>query len=206
MLAVAQPVADALPASGQSRSFTADLANDGRGAIPVPDDGATRAGRPLRFRDNGDGTITDLNTQLVWEKKCAGCEGLHDARRRYRWSGDGSQPTIWDWLEEVNAAGGRGLGGRSDWRIPNVVELVSILDYGRVNPTMSREFHSEACAQACSDSTAPDCSCTAHGEYWTSTTFADFPAHAYVIFPAVGLVNDRVKTNLHFVRAVRGGE
>jgi hypothetical protein len=32
-------------------------------------DGAVRSFAPLSFRDNGDGTITDLNTGLMWEKR-----------------------------------------------------------------------------------------------------------------------------------------
>ena len=34
------------------------------------DDGDLRLGAPFRYQDNGDGTITDLNTGLMWEKKC----------------------------------------------------------------------------------------------------------------------------------------
>ncbi|MHC4931737.1 MAG: Lcl C-terminal domain-containing protein [Planctomycetota bacterium] len=56
------------------------------------DDGDTRAGLPLSFVDNHDGTITDLNTGLMWEKKVAGegvaqAANLHDADNSYPWSG-----------------------------------------------------------------------------------------------------------------------
>src|SRR5262245_40951697 len=54
-------------ATGQTTPYTADtLAGAG---TSVADDGTVRAGGPLRYRDNGDGTITDLNTGLMWEKK-----------------------------------------------------------------------------------------------------------------------------------------
>src|SRR5437899_1127498 len=46
----------AFPATGQTTSFHAG------------DDGATQAGAPLSYTDNGDGTITDENTGLMWEK------------------------------------------------------------------------------------------------------------------------------------------
>src|SRR5262245_19402833 len=39
-----------------------------------------------RFVDNGDGTITDTETGLIWEKKDRG-GGLHDATARYPWAG-----------------------------------------------------------------------------------------------------------------------
>ena len=77
--------------------------NDGiPGGVAVADDGAVQAGAPLSFTDNGDGTITDNNTHLMWEKKGDG-GGLHDKDNTYSWSGNGE--TIWDWLDDVNAEG-----------------------------------------------------------------------------------------------------
>ena len=40
----------------------------------MPDNGTVRAGAPLRFTDNWDGTITDNNTGLMWEKKSWGTD------------------------------------------------------------------------------------------------------------------------------------
>ncbi len=39
-----------------------------------------------QFIDNGDGTITDANTDLIWEKKDEG-GGLHDVNAYYAWAG-----------------------------------------------------------------------------------------------------------------------
>jgi hypothetical protein len=197
--------APSLPATGQTKPYPADRAGDHTGAVSVPDDGQVQAGAALRYRDNGDGTITDLNTGLMWEKKCAACGDLHDLQGRYRWSGDGKAETIWDWLGRVNSEGEHGFAGHSDWRMPNVRELVSIVDYGALLPAVGSEFRGERCAHACTDVTEAGCSCTDDGEYWSSTTFADFPAHALVVYFGMGLVNDRVKTGLHYVRAVRAG-
>src|SRR6185503_11153446 len=76
-----------LPATGQTTSFGAG------------DDGDIEAGGALAFQDNGDGTITDLNTGLKWEKKvgsndfeneCTGelgqCANPHDADNSYSWT------------------------------------------------------------------------------------------------------------------------
>lgn len=192
-----------LPASGQTRSYPAHTGQGGNDPAAVPDDGAVQAGVPLRYRDNEDGTITDLSTGLMWEKKCAGCSGLHDQNGRYHWSGNGEVETIWDWLAKVNAEGG-GFAGHTDWRIPNVKELFSIVDFGAFGPAAAEAFNATGCEKGCDTLSSSQCSCTAASLYWTSTTFSDFPAHALVVHFGFGFVDDRVKTKWYQVRAVRG--
>ena len=127
------------PATGQTTAYGADK-NDGiSGPVAVPDDGTVQAGAPLSYLDNGDGTITDLNTGLMWEMKDT-LGGLHDVGNVYRWSGNGSLETIWDWLDLVNTENGIGFAGHTDWRIPNVKELQSIVDYGRSGPSIDPVF------------------------------------------------------------------
>jgi hypothetical protein len=167
-----------------------------------------KAAAKARYVDNGDGTVTDRTTGLMWEKKCKGCGGPHDVDEKYHWSGDGKVETIWDWLDRVNAEGGAGLAGHGDWRIPNIKELVSIIDYDRFDPALDDAFHQDdkgACADGCDDTSDEACSCTAIDLYWTATTFSDFPAHALIVDVGFGFVDDRLKTNRHHVRAVRVG-
>jgi hypothetical protein len=205
--ALAEPAragAGTLPATGLQTTYPADKHDRADGPVAIADDGAVRAGAALRFHDNGDGTITDLTTKLMWEKKCDGCGGLHDSLMGYQWSGNDTDDTIWDWLDRLNADGGRGFAGHSDWRIPNVKELVSILNYERFNPAVSTPFDEALCGLGCLDVKDSECSCTASSAYWSATTFSDFPAHALSVFFNLGLVGDDVKTNRHFVRAVRG--
>jgi hypothetical protein len=67
------------------------------------DDGDLELGAPAAFTDNGDGTITDANTALMWEKKistsvqkrtCAtetvACADPHDIANTYGWTATGS--------------------------------------------------------------------------------------------------------------------
>ncbi len=54
------------PATGQTTAYPAN--KNGNGGAVVPDDGTVRAGAALRYKDNGNGTITDENTGLIWEK------------------------------------------------------------------------------------------------------------------------------------------
>jgi hypothetical protein len=200
----APPSSPAFPASGQTTSYPAITHASGGTPIAVADDGAVRAGTPARFVDNRNGTIIDGNTGLMWEKKCGAGGGLHDYRRVYSWSDPSRDATVWGWIAAVNRERGTGFAGHDDWRIPNVKELQSIADYERYGPSVSVAFGVEDC-RGCLNLRSPDCSCTAPSFYWTSTTFADFIAHAFVVGFGSGLIDDAVKSQRLFVRAVRGG-
>lgn len=72
------------------------------------------------FRDNGDGTVTDEATGLTWAKVDSG----------HLKAGDTEDGTLnWEqalrWCEDLEYA------GHSDWRLPNVKELQSLVDYTR---------------------------------------------------------------------------
>jgi hypothetical protein len=188
------------PATGQTTAYTADK-NDGiPGPVAVPDNGTVRAGSPLAYVDSGDGTITDLNTGLMWEKK-SDDGGLHDQDNLYRWSGNGDQETIWDWLDDVNAEGGTGFAGYSDWRIPNVKELHSITNFEGYQMSVDPIFDT-GCASGC---TVITCSCTRSDRYWSATTVVDPPFYAWFVTFYDGNVSSGHKNGDDHVRAVRGG-
>jgi hypothetical protein len=189
------------PASGQTTAYQADK-NDGLvRPVAVPDDGMVQAGATLSYMANSDGTITDNNTGLMWEKK-SDDGGLHDKDNAYRWSGNGSQETIWDWLDDINAEGGTGFAGYNDWRIANVKEYVSIVNYQTFTPAVSAAFNT-GCVASC---TVLTCSCTVAAYYWSSTSLAFSPSYAWFVDFTDGLVfNFGKSNNLLFVRAVRGG-
>jgi len=149
----------------------------------------------LAYTDNGDGTITDLNTGLTWEKKSRDGR-LHDEANMYVWSGDGSQVTIWDFLDQLNAAN---FAGHNDWRIPNVKELQSIIDYGTF-PAVDPVFNNN-CTAGCD---LAHCSCTASYYYWSSTTPASATGVALFVDFSGGRVDGTGKGSNLLVRAVRG--
>jgi len=102
-----------------------------------------------RFTDNGDGTVTDHQTNLMWEKKTpAGTRGAHDVNNRYTWCGrSGEHFVCTDQTEPPNGTvftqflyalnhgtsenGDSSIGcfdAHCDWRLPTIVELRTIFD------------------------------------------------------------------------------
>ncbi len=189
-----------LPATGQTTAYAANK-NDGiSGVVAVPDDGTLQAGATLAYVDNGDGTISDLNTGLMWEKK-GDNGGLHDKDNAYTWSGSGTQETIWDWLDDVNAEGGSGFAGYSDWRIPNAKELESLVNRQMSPPMTSVAFHSGCVAGA----SVLAGSCTPVAIFASSTTWARSTGMAWGVSFYEGLLLPYNKASGLRVRAVRGG-
>jgi len=74
------------------------------------------------FQDNGDGTITDRATGLMWMKYDSG-------HLKAGLCGDGRMT----WREALEWAANLTYAGYSDWRLPTAKELQSIVDYTR-NP------------------------------------------------------------------------
>jgi hypothetical protein len=168
-------------------------------------DGAVQAGVVRQYVDNGDGTITDNKTGVMWEKKDQS-GGIHDWGNSYTWSGasygstnimDGTITTTF--LAALNAGGG--FAGHTDWRIPNRFELESILNLQNVNPAVGTAFNT-SCAASC---TVLTCSCTQSNYYWSSTTYQNVPGYAWYVYYYDGYVNGTNKHNYYYVRAVRGG-
>jgi len=176
------PCQQQLPATGQTTSYTAG------------DDGDIEAGATLSYTSNADGTITDNNTGLVWEKKTTTCGGdIHCVDDdTYTW--DTAFTGFIDLLNDVANSGVSCFAGHCDWRLPNIKELQSIVNYENVNPAVSPAFND--CANG---------SCTAASTYWSSTTYALIPAGAWNVNFFDGFVDAIDKAVDFSVRAVRGG-
>jgi hypothetical protein len=72
------------------------------------------------FADNGDGTVSDAVTGLMWQQKL--------------------DYETYQWVESIQYCESLELAGHDDWRLPNVKEGVSIVDYNSHAPTIDPEF------------------------------------------------------------------
>ncbi len=178
-----------------------DQGNGSIGACPgSPDgqDGSLQAGTAPSYTDNGDGTITDNVTGLIWEK-LSDDRSVHDFNKTYSWY-DAFNVKI----ATLNTP--PCFTGNCDWRLPNRRELESLVDVGQNAPAVDPVFHdTNTCTMGC---TVTTCSCTASNFYWSSTTFQD-PSQkfAWAVDLGAGRITYYEKTsgNLLSVRAVRGG-
>ena len=145
-------------------------------------DADIRAGIPFpkpRFIDNRDGTITDRLTELIWLKN-ANAFGTKS------------------WQHALDAckgleAGHAGLHDNSksgDWRLPNLFELRSLMDYSAFNPSLTPGHPF--------DNVIPSL-------YWSSTTVASAPNLARFVFVGVGPSVWDHKSVLMHVWPMRGG-
>lgn len=100
--------ANVLPKTGQTTSYPVGDDTD-------RDDGYYQAGwEGERFTDNGDGTITDNATSLMWPKDAE--DPLLDMQLR-------------TWVDQIAHIEGLTFAGYSDWRMANVVEVQSLIDW-----------------------------------------------------------------------------
>ena len=88
----------------------------GEGWTPNGQDGAYSI-NPMSYTDNGDGTVYDNVTGRTWQKCSLGESGSDCSV---------GEIGMYTWSEAMTACANLGDG----WRLPTVLELVYIIDYG----------------------------------------------------------------------------
>lgn len=155
-----------LPKTGQTTVYTTN------------DDGTYKKGYVVnpRFVDNGNGTISDRATGLMWAK-----------------DGDGAgcnNGTAAEWSTSITACENCTLAGYTDWRMPNINELMSIVDWSTTSYINSTYFTNNKSSY-----------------YWSSTSKPNDTSIAGMFSFASGQSsNFQLKIDSYYVRAVRGGQ
>lgn len=123
-----------------------------------------------RFTDVGDGTIKDNFTGLIWQKN--------------------SSTSPMNWEAALAYAKTVTLGGKSDWRLPNIKELQSLNDVSRVKPSINKTYFPNIVSAAF---------------YWSSTTQYKTAGVAWEMNTDFGVVTYDDKSVNKYVMLVRGG-
>jgi hypothetical protein len=156
-------------------------------------DGELQKGAARSVTDNGNGTVTDNLTGLMWEKQ-SDDGSIHDKDNTYTWDNA--------FASKVASLNSTVFAGHNDWRVPNIVELLSLVNYAVITPATFSEFNA-SCTATC---TVLTCSCTSSEYYWSSDSNRGGPASAWdVAFYSGNTGTGGKTTTTHRVRAVRAG-
>lgn len=144
------------------------------------DDGTYQAGLTFSYQTDdpaGNGDIVTIDNVI----------GL-------MWASDGSQEggnwfEATDWYSAVDYCNNLDFAGFTDWRLPNLRELCSIVDYGRTNPALNSAYFPS----------------TFGGNYWSSTSCNWYTDNAFAIYFGGGYDVYVGKNDDNHLRAVRGG-
>ena len=126
--------------------------------------------KQLSFTDNTgelEGTVTDNNTFLLWQQS--------DDNNTYSWSGSQTY------------CNGLDLGDKTDWRVPNIYELVSIIDLSESGPFINSIFTG-----------------TKSSHYWASNEYSGSVGNGWAVRFDDSQVSAYDNSGLYYVRCVRG--
>ena len=132
--------------------------------------------------DSGNGTVTDTRTGLMWDRCARGLSGIGC------FTGTASTFT---WQAALNAAATIGAyKGFSDWRLPNVKELRSLVEECRFGPAINEFAFPNSPASI----------------FWSGSPVAGGPPYAWTVYFLVGFANFDLRSNAIQVRLVRAGQ
>jgi hypothetical protein len=176
-----------IPATGQTTSYaTGDDGTYQLGCTPA----VSNPSEFYRgFKDNGDGTVTDNLTGLIWLKD-ANCDGTKTWANALIWANG-----LYDGCATCGGTDGDcGLSDGSsagDWRLPNVNELRSLINPAQAGPALPA-------GHPFTDVSSSD--------YWTSSTYQGQAAMAWDVHLGGGHLYGFMKTQTPYVWPVRGGQ
>jgi hypothetical protein len=145
--------------------------------------GIPRTAPDNRYIDNNNGTVTDRKTTLVWKQCSEGQSGAACAV---------GVTVSMDWQSALQTASNSTFAGFTDWRLPNVNELQSLLERGCYSPAIN-ELRFPGPINS--------------NYYWSATSAASDSRNAWVVGFFYGDA-DRFarKIDTYVVRLVRGGQ
>lgn len=193
------PLSYPLVGTGQTKCY------GNYGVIPAPGPGQPFFGQDAQYKkslpvyqDNGDGTISDRNTGLMWAK---------------------ARGTKVTWDEAIAGAAQCRVGGHDDWRMPTIKELYSLIDFdggfhftaAQSRPYLDARFFEFKYGDESLSERPIDC------QDWSATTYASTTMNGNPTVFGVNFADGRIKgypktmhrregptMNKLYVRYVRG--
>lgn len=132
------------------------------------------------YSAQGDGTVSDTRNGLMW-KQCA--EGQSGSTCT-------GSATAYAWSAALTQAANAVFAGYSDWRLPNVNELASLIEDCRTDPAIN-------------DALFP---ATPSANFWSGSPFIYYPNIAWVVNAGYGFIGNDYRNSASRVRLVRGGQ
>lgn len=120
-------------------------------------------------RDPVTGIVSDSATGLAWL--------------------DNNISTTMTWENAIGSCENLTFGGKSDWRLPNINELKSIIDRTKISPAIKDGFEN-----------------TKIWNYWSSTTKEEHKQYAWYVYNIPGYAAYQLKSKSAYVRCVRNRE
>jgi hypothetical protein len=131
------------------------------------------------YQIHADGTVLDIRYGLHW-KRCS--EGQQHS------SGNCvGQLSSLNWADAVQVAGNSQFAGHSDWRLPNVKELLTLVEECRASPALHSQVFPD---------TAPDI-------YWSSSPYRFNTTHAWIVQFDFGVTGSLPRSQQQHLRLVR---
>ncbi len=138
-----------------------------------------------RFLDNGDGTVTDKRTGLVW-MRCSLGQIWSEANSVC--TGDALEYT---WQQALQAATGYAYAGSSAWRVPDIKQLQSIVERSCYDPAINISIFPQ----------------TPEQYFWTASLshsrYTNYDNEAVYLSFAFGIHTNSDKSAGNYVRLVR---
>ncbi len=141
-----------------------------------------------RFRDHGNGAVTDTQTGLMWAKCAEGYSGSACS-----WDSTRTDSKH-KWKEALDLANSSTLAGYKDWRLPNIKELRSIVERQCSNPAINLLVFPNTSSSASKDP-----------GFWSSSPAHDSKYAWHVLF-YYGNSYSNGRMNIRYVRLVRSGQ
>lgn len=165
--------------------------------------GLPKTGQAVQYRIGDDGIkqfgwwqglkIANNKTRFI-AKTVNDNDIVIDLATGLMWAADGNEigcnnGQLISWNNAIDYCLITDFAGFTDWRLPNIKELMSIINYGLKTPAVKQ----------------PPFANTKYDKYWSSTTYRPVTTNAWHIDFNSGIVYQAAKTTSYYLRCVRGG-